>query len=870
MGTESLTESLRETLALFDNFGEPRTTPEIAECLDLGRRSTYARLERLVEHNQLKTKKVGANARVWWRPPPKAEVAESDWSAAAETYGKELPQQRDFTQQILETIPIGVLAVEPDGTFTTANQRAVELLELESNNDDTYSVGVNEVYDEDGKFLAPDDRPYVQAFETGESVRNWHARLESSNGGWRWVSTNIEPMANEEGDIERVLVTIEDVSQLKGQAALLERQRDELESEIDEIFGRVSDAFYALDDEWRFTHANKRAAKLIGFEGEELVGKNIWETFEADVPSKLRDEYERAMKTQESISFELYFPEPYQDWFEINAYPSETGLSVYFQEITERKERERALRENEHRYRTLIENFPDGAVALFDEELRYIAAGGELLDQLEISSDDAVGESIYERYPDELVETIEPHFQAALEGERSSVEVEYYGRDLYASLLPVGKEEVFSGMLLVQDITERKERERELERQREQLMALNSINKVVGEITDTAIDQSTREEIEQVVCEALASSDTYEFAWLAQVDLTTDTIEPCATARTRGYADEIEISMNLDDPTGGGPGATAIREQETQIVQDVFSDPSFEPWREAAAEYGFNSVASIPIVHEGTVYGVLGVYSDRPNAFATAEREIISRLGEVVGHAIAAVERKQALVSDELVELEFQIQDIFTTLDTPIEAAGTITFDHVIPLNDGEFLVYGTATPDAIDTLPGLVETLSHWEDITIHSQSNPASFELRLTDSSALSAVASLGGYIEQAVIECGDYQLTTHFAPNADVRQVIDAIEAAYSQVEMLRRQQITRSPADPQRVQQQLMADLTNRQRAALDASYHAGFFEWPRRSSGEEVAESLGVAPTTFHQHLRKAERKVFDSLYSTSGKIFDQL
>lgn len=864
MGTESLTESLRETLVLFNDFGEPRTTPEIAECLDLGRRSTYARLERLVEHDQLETKKVGANARVWWRSPSETKVSEPDRSAVAEIYEKELRRQRNFTEQILETIPIGVLTIEPDGSFTTANQQAIELLELEHNNDDTYTVGVNDVYDGDGEFIASDDRPYVQAFETGESVRNWYARLKSSNGGWRWVSTNIEPMVDEDGDVERILVTIEDISQLKEQAALLERQRDELESELDEIFGRVSDAFYALDEEWRFTHVNEHATELIDCEEEELVGKNIWETFEVDLPPELRDKYEQAMETQESTSFEVYFPDHYQSWIEINAYPSETGLSVYFQDITERKERERALKESEQRYRTVVENFPDGVVGLFDEEFRYTAAGGELLNQLDMPPDDAIGESIYERYPDDIVETIEPHFQAALNGERSSVEVEYYDRDLYASLLPVGKEE---GMLLVQDITERKERERELEHQREKLMALNSINNTVSEITEAVIDQSTREEIEQTVCDALAAADAYEFAWLAQIDSTTDTIEPRVTARTRGYADKISISIDPDNPTGGGPSITAIREQETQIVQDVFSDPSFEPWREAAAEYGFTAVAAIPVVYEGTVYGVLGVYADRSNAFDTAEQEIISRLGEIVGHAIGAIERKQALVSDELVELEFHIQDIFTTLDTPIEVAGTIAFDHIIPLNDGKYLVYGTATPDAIDTLIGLVETLSHWEAVTVRSQGNPASFELRLTDSSVLSAIASLGGYIEQAVIEGGDYQLTTHFAPSTDVRQVIDAVEAAYSQVEMLRRQQITRSPDEPQHVRQQLMADLTNRQRAALDASYHAGFFQWPRRSSGEEVAESLGVAPTTFHQHLRKAERKVFDSLYSTTEDIF---
>ncbi|MFC7232696.1 helix-turn-helix domain-containing protein [Saliphagus sp. GCM10025308] len=111
----------------------------------------------------------------------------------------------------------------------------------------------------------------------------------------------------------------------------------------------------------------------------------------------------------------------------------------------------------------------------------------------------------------------------------------------------------------------------------------------------------------------------------------------------------------------------------------------------------------------------------------------------------------------------------------------------------------------------------------------------------------------------------MTIHLAPTVDVRQVIDVVEAAYPNVEMVRRRQITRPHDDPQRIQRRLVADLTDRQRAALVAAYQAGYFEWPRESSGEDVAASLDVAPPTFHQHLRKAERKVLDSLFSNEGQ-----
>mgnify|MGYP000619212016 CR=1 FL=1 len=66
--------------------------------------------------------------------------------------------------------------------------------------------------------------------------------------------------------------------------------------------------------------------------------------------------------------------------------------------------------------------------------------------------------------------------------------------------------------------------------------------------------------------------------------------------------------------------------------------------------------------------------------------------------------------------------------------------------------------------------------------------------------------------------------------------------------------------------LVTDLTDRQRATVEAAYYAGFFEWPRDATGEGVAEQLEIAPPTFHQHLRKAERKVFDSIFSAPDPI----
>ncbi|ELY27067.1 multi-sensor signal transduction histidine kinase [Natrialba magadii ATCC 43099] len=115
-------------------------------------------------------------------------------------------------------------------------------------------------------------------------------------------------------------------------------------NELEEMHSRISDAFYSLNENGDFTYLNDRAKELIDFTDEGLVGNHVWDTFEWAADSKLRTEYERAMETQEPTSFEFYYPEPLDTWFEVNAYPSETGLSVYFRDITDRKVREAEFR----------------------------------------------------------------------------------------------------------------------------------------------------------------------------------------------------------------------------------------------------------------------------------------------------------------------------------------------------------------------------------------------------------------------------------------------------------------------------------------------------------------------------------------------
>jgi signal transduction histidine kinase len=135
----------------------------------------------------------------------------------------------------------------------------------------------------------------------------------------------------------------------------------ELARRVDEAVGahpdrapldRMTDAFMAMDTSWQFTYVNDRAQDVLSdaigeaVPVDELLGSEIWAELPAAVDTQFYEEYHRAMEEQEPTAFEAHY-EPLETWFDVRVFPSETGLSVYFRDITEQKAREAELAKRE-------------------------------------------------------------------------------------------------------------------------------------------------------------------------------------------------------------------------------------------------------------------------------------------------------------------------------------------------------------------------------------------------------------------------------------------------------------------------------------------------------------------------------------------
>ena len=106
----------------------------------------------------------------------------------------------------------------------------------------------------------------------------------------------------------------------------------------------ITDGFFTLDHEWRFAFVNREAERLLRRSRDALHGRVLWDVFPQLRGTTIEAEYRRARDAGESVTID-YFYAPLEAWFEAHLYPWDGGLSVYFEDVSRRKQAERQLRE---------------------------------------------------------------------------------------------------------------------------------------------------------------------------------------------------------------------------------------------------------------------------------------------------------------------------------------------------------------------------------------------------------------------------------------------------------------------------------------------------------------------------------------------
>ncbi len=173
-------------------------------------------------------------------------------------------------------------------------------------------------------------------------------KLVTARGRGVWVRAIAEPVRGAHGAITGLQGAFQDISD-KREA---EQEAARLGALLSATLESITDAFYTLDHEWRFTYLNREAERLFKRPRAQLLGKVIWDEFGALRGQIGYCEFHRALRENRTVVFEEYYA-PHQTLSEVRASPSGEGLTVYFRDVTEARKTEESLRISEQRFRTI-------------------------------------------------------------------------------------------------------------------------------------------------------------------------------------------------------------------------------------------------------------------------------------------------------------------------------------------------------------------------------------------------------------------------------------------------------------------------------------------------------------------------------------
>jgi PAS domain S-box-containing protein len=629
-----------------------------------------------------------------------------------------------------------------------------------------------------------------------------------------------------------------------------------------EAIERAREGISILDAGGRYVYTNEAFADLVGYDRDELLGQH-WELlYRAEDRQRVYDEQLPAAANGGWTGQTVYRRKD-GDLVLTNhslSYTEDGELVSVAQDITDDERRRQELLEAK-RFESLVTAVTEYAVFMLDTEGEIVTWNEGAADIGGYSEREALGEHVSLLYtPEDVAEGLPEHLLAqALEAggvEDEGWRVRRDGQRYWAHVVitPVFDDDgTHQGFALVtRDMTERRARENELEAQRASLAAANRMNEVLRDILRRIVHDSSRRDIEQDVCDRLTGDGPYLFA--ASVDCTRDGGFDVRLAS--GLAADAAAYV-FEHVTSRGSIERAY-EAGTVEVQHVDSEAVGLDHDIATA---IRSVVCVPLTYRDTTYGLVLLCSTTANGLTDDERGALAGIGTAAGYGIHAVETEHLLQADGVVELVLETTDPDDPLVELGSGGGTAMLDRLVPIDDRQYLVYVTLDGVApMDRVAALAPNPAVEEVTVVHDRKDEGGvIALTVTDV-LVSYLASMGTKVHTMEASDGRLRVMVDVSPNADVGRLLDEVRAAFPDCGLVSKRQVARPVKRTQAVAETVESRLTQRQLSALQAAYHGGYFERPRRQTAEDVAATMGISASTFHQHLRIALETVLTELF----------
>ena len=299
---------------------------------------------------------------------------------------------------LIDSIPDEVWLADAQGRFTLANPAALREFKIGTptpGNVEELAASL-EVFRPDGSPRPLEEAPPLRALR-GETVRNQEEIVRTPvHGELRHRQVSASPVRDGAGNVVGSVSVVRDIT-----------ERKQAEERYKTLFDTMTEGFALceiLSDEagkpcdFRYLAVNPAFERQTGIKSGDILGKTVMQLFPATEPA-LMERFCRVALTGEPARFEEWFG-PLGRWFELSAFRTGPGrFGVVFVDVTERKRAEAEGRESQGLLRLFVEHAP-AAIAMFDRQMRYVAASRRWNSDFLLGDQDLVGRSHYDVFPE--------------------------------------------------------------------------------------------------------------------------------------------------------------------------------------------------------------------------------------------------------------------------------------------------------------------------------------------------------------------------------------------------------------------------------------------------------------------------------------
>jgi len=401
------------------------------------------------------------------------------------------------------------------------------------------------------------------------------------------------------------------------------------------------------------------------------------------------------------------------------------------------------------------------------------------------------------------------------------------------------------------DVTERREAQRELQAERESLdRLLDRVNGLVNDVTSALVRADDREGIEASIAERVGTGSEYDGAWLGRYDATENAVEVREAA---GDCAGAEGALSLD---GGSASVEVLREvlesREAATVADADGLPGV-----ADGE----TCVLVPLTYRSTTYGVLAVATEE-HLLDDREEVLLRSLGRTIGASINDVLTRRTIATDTVLNIGVELSDDDIFLVDLASAVDT-TFEQEATVGDSQEPGVLTLVSTPHEDAEAVAEAARGYDDVldaeVVVSTDDESVVQFRLETSPLVDVLSEFGSRVTSMRADGTTLELEVRVGTEGAARRVLSALRETYDDVEL-----VAYHEDDPEQTphgfREELRSELTDRQLTALQKAYVSGYFEWPRRVEGKQLAESMGIVPSTYHQHLQAAKQKLVGAFF----------